>query len=148
MEKMRRARLEATLLRELSVLINRQLKDPRIPPLTVTSVRSAPDGRNALVTVALLRAGVISDDPEALKEYSRDETKEALLALNHAAAFLHREISRSLRIKVVPKFNFKLDRGLENTMTVHDLLKRVASESPAVSATAETGKNSDDDTSV
>ncbi len=130
MEKTRRARLEATLLRELSVLIGRQLRDPRIPPLTVTSVRSAPDGRNALVTVAFLRAGVISDDPEALRDYSREETKEALEALNHAAAYLHREIGRTLRIKVVPKFNFKLDRGLENTMTVHDLLKKVNLETP------------------
>lgn len=116
MNETRKARLSAVIQEELSVQV-RGLKDPRIPGLlTFTRVEVTDDGSQATVYVSFMGA---SDD--------REKVKDAIDGLKSSAGFLRRHLAKVLTIRHIPNLIFKEDRGLENTLRVHELLKQVGS---------------------
>ena len=52
MQETRRARLQAVIQEELSVVVPREVKDPRVPSVTFTQVEVTQDGSQATVFVA------------------------------------------------------------------------------------------------
>ena len=62
MQATRKARLEAVIQEELALRISRELKDPRVPLLTVTSVQVSPDAGQATIFVAILGNGLRRED--------------------------------------------------------------------------------------
>jgi ribosome-binding factor A len=94
---------------ELSDLLLRQVQDPRIRLVSLTSVEITPDMRRALVRVSAL-------GDEAQRE-------DALAALRHARGFLRTELSHRLRTRVTPELVFELDRGAEHSQRISDLLE-------------------------
>ena len=127
MQETRRARLAAVMLEELSTVIPRELKDPRIPSLTITRVEVAPDGSAATVFVMRLGAGFATDaDGKPFdEEANRKEMQGALDGLASASGFLRRHLAKILTIRHIPTLTFKEDRGFENTIRVHELLKKI-----------------------
>lgn len=122
MEKTRRARLESAIREELTTLIPRELKDPRVDSITITGVSVTQDAGMATINVMLF--GTMGDDsPE-----TRERMRLCLDGLNSAAPYLKRLLSRILRIKQTPDLTFKEDRGLANTLRVHELLKQIEDE--------------------
>jgi len=57
MQATRRMRLQAVIQEELSMIVPREVKDPRVPSVTFTAVEVTPDGGQATVFVAILGAG-------------------------------------------------------------------------------------------
>jgi ribosome-binding factor A len=95
--------------RELSHLIQRRLKDPRVRGVTVTEVRTSPDLSHASVYLR-------SDAPVAVEE--------AIEGLESAAGYVRRELGRAMHIRKVPEFRFVADHGLERAERIEELLRR------------------------
>ncbi len=128
MQETRRQRLQAVILEELSTVVPREVKDPRVPSLTFTSVEVTPDGSQATVYVSMLGASQVNtDDPVAAKAAAQ-KMKECIEGLQSASGFLRRHIAKVLTVRHIPTLIFKEDRGFENTIRVHELLKKISSE--------------------
>ena len=102
-------RVSDLLRAELSDLILREIKDPRIRLVSLTGVEVTSDLRRAVVRVSAL-----GDDAQR---------EEAVEALRHARGFLRTELSHRLRTRVTPELIFELDRGAEHSQKISDLLE-------------------------
>lgn len=101
--------------RDLSELIARELKDPRVGMLTLQSVEVTPDYAHAKVYFSLLVG-----DPVATQE-----------ALNQGAGFLRNALFKRLHIHTVPTLHFVYDRTQERAADMNALIaKAVASRGP------------------
>ena len=101
--------------RDLSELIARELKDPRVGMVTLQGVEVTPDYAHAKVFFS-----VLVGDPEATLE-----------ALNQAAGFLRNGLFKRLHIHTVPTLHFVYDRTTERAADMNALIaKAVASRGP------------------
>ena len=100
--------------RDLTELIARELKDPRVGMVTIQAVEVTPDYAHAKVYFSLLVG-----DPA--------ETTEAL---NQAAGFLRNGLFKRLAIHTVPTLHFHFDRTTERAADMNALIAQaVASRS-------------------
>ena len=105
----RRQRQVAELLhKEISLLIQRQARDPRLNSVTVTGVDVTPDLRDARVYVSVLGDG--------------HDVQQAMAGLESAAAFLRRQLGDSLSLRVTPTLTFRLDNSLEQGSRIDQIL--------------------------
>jgi ribosome-binding factor A len=102
-------RLSDLVRAELSELILREIKDPRIKLVSLTGVDVTTDLRRAVVRVSAL-----GDDAQR---------EAAVEALRHARGFLRTELAHRLRTRVTPELVFELDRGAEHSQKISDLLE-------------------------
>jgi ribosome-binding factor A len=133
MDDTRRARLASVIQDELAQFVAREVKDPRIPPVTFTRVEVTQDGSHATIMVAILGG---SQGLEGSRRLTEQETaqrmKECLEGLSSASGFLRRHIATILTVRHIPNLVFKEDRGFENTNRVNELLKKI-SDNPSSS---------------
>jgi ribosome-binding factor A len=100
--------------RDLTELIARELKDPRVGMVTIQAVEVTPDYAHAKVFFS-----VLVGEPQ--------ETQEAL---NQAAGFLRNGLFKRLQIHTVPTLHFLFDRTIERASDMNALIaKAVASRS-------------------
>ncbi|TSE35073.1 30S ribosome-binding factor RbfA [Tepidimonas charontis] len=100
--------------RDLSELIPRELKDPRLGLVTIQAVEVTPDYAHAKVYFS-----VLVGDPQASEE-----------ALNQGAGFLRNALFKRLHIHTVPTLHFVYDRSIERAADMNALIaKAVASRS-------------------
>lgn len=102
-------RLSDVLRAELSELLLRSVKDPRIKLVSLTGIEVSPDLRRAVVKVSALG--------------EEQQRQEAIEALRHARGFLRTELAHRLRTRVTPELVFELDRGAEHSQKISDLLE-------------------------
>ena len=107
----RLARLNEQLKREVSELVLRKVRDPRVGLVTITSVAVAGDLGSARVYVR-------TQDPN-------DELNESLAGLEAAAPFLRRELGRSLHLRRVPELRFQQDHSLDQARRIEEILSDV-----------------------
>lgn len=100
--------------RALSELLRREIKDPRVQDVVVTAVEMSPDLRHAHVRFT---AG---PDPQ--------RQAAALAGLTSAAGYLRGRLGRGLHLRSAPELVFRIDRGVEYSLHIAALLKRVAGE--------------------
>jgi ribosome-binding factor A len=98
----------------LAEIIQEGLKDPRVSPLTVTSVRVSPDLRHA--HVGFLPLGGIGDAAQIEQ------------GLNAAKGYIQRKLSGRIRMKYLPVLTFHLDTTIEQAMAVESLIDDLARE--------------------
>lgn len=108
--KHHRGRVGEALREEIETLVEGELADPRIGPVSVTAVHVADDGRSAEVWV-----NVEGDDSEA------DRSLEGLEA---ARDYIRHELVERLRIRRSPELYFRLDRAEQAKARVEELLDR------------------------
>ncbi len=129
MDEIRINRIRSMMKDELSVLINRELKDPRVPFVTVTQVELTRDAKQATVFVSVLAMNQTHAEPEVIES--------CLKALDNAKGFLRRSLSTLLGLRFVPDLLFREDKGLENTLRVNEILKQLSDEKEAAKKEAE-----------
>ncbi|MBI2845618.1 MAG: 30S ribosome-binding factor RbfA [Chloroflexi bacterium] len=110
----RQERLNELLHQELSELLSRTSKDPRLQGFTVTRVETTADLRQARVYVTFLGTD--------------EEKKGALQALDHARGFLRSQLASRLEMRFVPEVSFHLDPSLERGQRILDLLRGIESQ--------------------
>lgn len=93
------------------MLLLREIKDPRIGFVTVTSTEVSPDLKNVRIYVSVLGS-----------EEARDLTLEALRG---ASGFVQRELFRNLRLKHSPVVSFRLDDSLERGERIERVLRQI-----------------------
>jgi ribosome-binding factor A len=84
--------------RELSELLARELRDPRVGMLTITSVDVSPDLSHAKVFFTLLQKEKLEDTQRGLKR---------------SAGFLRSQLARRLRLYTTPELRFEYDESVE-----------------------------------
>lgn len=104
-------RLESVLQGELSFLIARRLRDPRLGMASVSGVQMSSDLRHARV-----RVSVLGDDEEA--------RLETIATLEHAAPALRHMLTERVELRVAPELHFELDRGAEHSLRIAELLEK------------------------
>jgi len=108
MEGLRIAKVNALLKSEISDIISRKIKDPRVGFATITLVEVSKDLHVAKVFVSV---------------YGDDETKKKTLdGLMSASKFIRNELKNRLRIKIIPEIVFKIDTSMEDAMHIFKLL--------------------------
>ncbi len=95
----------------ISVLIQRELKDPRIGFVTVTDVRVSGDLRYARIFVSVMGT------PE--------EQRDTMAALTSGRGFIRREVAARMSIRFVPEIQFRLDKGAEYSSEINQLLNEL-----------------------
>ena len=120
MDAIRIQRIQSMMKDELSVLINRDLKDPRIPSVSVTKVELTRDAKQATVFISIISIDKTHADPELMES--------CLSGLDRAKGHLKKSISKIMQLRFMPEFVFREDKGLENTLRVHELLKQISEE--------------------
>lgn len=93
-------RINAEVQRELSRIIAREIKDPRISPMTsVVSVTVAPDLKTCKAYIS-----VLGDE---------QEQEDTLAGLTSAHGFIKRELARSVNLRNTPDIRFIMDQSIE-----------------------------------
>ena len=107
-------RVADQIQRDLTEVIARELKDPRVGMVTLQAVEVTPDYAHAKVFFS-----VLVGDPQ--------ETQDAL---NAAAGFLRNHLFKRLHIHTVPTLHFQFDRTTERAADMNALIAQaVASRS-------------------
>ena len=104
-------RVSVLIQRELSDIIQRELKDPRVGFCTVSQVKVSPDLRYADVKVS-----VVGD---------KKQKRNSITGLKSAAGFLRREIVQRIGLRHAPELRFELDDSVDQLMQIDRLLKRI-----------------------
>ena len=97
------------LREELSEIIRREVKDPRIGFMSITEVEVTPDLRTARVFVSVLG--------------SDEERAETLKALRSAARFIRFHLRPRMRMRQIPELEFRDDRSMEHAQRIDRVLK-------------------------
>ncbi|MDF2843935.1 MAG: hypothetical protein K0R00_2361 [Herbinix sp.] len=105
-------RINGEVQKELSILISREIKDPRINPMTsVVHVEVAPDLKTAKVYISVL---------------GDEESKKSTLAgLKSAASFIRGQLAKSLNLRNTPELSFVLDNSIEYGAHMSKLINEV-----------------------
>lgn len=99
------------ILREISNLLLRKVKDPRIKGVTLTDVKMSKDLRNAYVYYSL---------------FGQDEQKkQAQVGFESAKGFIRKEIGERLHLRYVPDIRFRYDMSLEYGQKMERLLEKI-----------------------
>ena len=111
MEGHRAQRISEALREELDELIGYEMSDPRVEGVHVIDVILSPDGKKAVVRLAV-GGGEIRQ-------------KEALSALDHARNYLKSELISRLHMFRVPEMRFGAEGLPENGSRMDFLLRRI-----------------------
>ncbi|OPZ51634.1 MAG: Ribosome-binding factor A [Firmicutes bacterium ADurb.BinA052] len=120
----RNDRVRAAMRQEISNMLQRDLKDPRLGFATVTDVRVSGDLQHVQVYVSIL-----GDD------VSRQQTMEAL---ESARGYVRSEIGRRVQLRLTPEITFAYDDSIERGARLLRLISEVQSEEAAAQRDEET----------
>ncbi len=109
----RTLRVRQLLKEEISLLIQREVKDARIQEVTVSDVEVSRDLKHATVYVQTL-----ADDEQAA---------DVLAGLRSAAGFIRSRLGRELRLRRIPELRFQIDKTHERAARISQLLQEVKS---------------------
>jgi len=113
-KNIRKQKVESQLKREISMIIMRDMKDPRVNRLiTVTGVSLTNDIRIAHVYVS-----VMGDDKDK---------KGAMAGLKSAAGFIRKEIGDRIQLRYIPEIKFELDETMDERAKIDRLLLEIHS---------------------
>ncbi|HEY81950.1 MAG TPA: 30S ribosome-binding factor RbfA [Dehalococcoidia bacterium] len=107
-------RVNNLIRQEISELIQRQVKDPRLSTfVAVTEVVTSSDLRHAKVFVSCIS--------------SQEEKEETLVALAGATRFFRKELAKTLRLRRIPELSFHWDDSIERGDHLMQLIDQVSS---------------------
>ena len=103
------------ILREISNLLLRKVKDPRLKGVTITDVHMSKDLRHAYVYYSLFWEG--------------QQKKQAHEGFESAKGFIRREIGERLQLRYVPEIQFRYDESLDYGQKMERVLAKLDSGS-------------------
>ncbi|MGK0441642.1 MAG: ribosome-binding factor A [Pseudohongiellaceae bacterium] len=115
-EYSRTQRVGDFIKRELSNIIQREVRDPRVGMVSVTDVEVSRDMSHAKVYCT-----VLGKDTE-------QEAEESLEALNKAAGFLRSQIAKANNARTTPKMRFFFDSSVVTGQHLSSLIEKAVAE--------------------
>lgn len=110
----RNRRIAEQMRRNLSEIVRRELKDPRLQFLTITRVDLSGDLSHAKVFFSLLQ-------PDA-------DPGPAAAALDRAAGFVRSQLGRSMHIRQIPELHFIHDTSLSEGARITSLVEEAVEQ--------------------
>ncbi|CAM5788416.1 MULTISPECIES: 30S ribosome-binding factor RbfA [Brevibacillus] len=114
MNKTRMSRVGEEIKKELSIVLQRGLKDPRIGFVTVTDVEVTSDLQLAKVYVSIFG--------------SEEQRRDSLAGLQKAKGYLRTEIGRRVKLRHIPDFVFKLDESIDYGSKIETILREISTD--------------------
>ncbi len=111
MSDVRVRKLQEFIKQEVSQMLMRGMKDPRIGFTTVTDVEVTGDLRQAKIYVSLFG--------------SDKEKADTLQALKHARGHVRSELGKILNLRHVPEIDFNKDTSLDYSMHIESLINEI-----------------------
>jgi ribosome-binding factor A len=108
-------RVNTQIKREISDLIQRQLRDPRLNEfIAVTEVSTSPDLKHAKIFISSMGG--------------QQEEEKVLGALNSASGFLRTNLAKRMKMRFIPELHFTWDNSIEHGDKVLRLLDKIDEE--------------------
>lgn len=114
MGQLRVDKVQELIKQEVSKMILRELKDPRIGFATVTQVAVSGDLRHARIFIS-----VMGNDQQ------KEQTWEGL---KNSLGFIRSELGKRVRLRYTPEINLQLDTSLDHSVKIQELLDKVKKE--------------------
>jgi len=102
-------RLGDLIQREISDILQKRIKDPRIGFCTILRVDVSRDLRHAKVFVSIMG--------------TEDQQKSTLAGLKSATGFIRREIGSRIMLRHTPEIVFRIDRSIDHSIRIAQLIK-------------------------
>lgn len=112
----RTQRVGDQMQRELAVLIQREIKDPRLGLVTITAVEVSRDLSHAKVFVTVMG----KDDPE--------QVRLNLEILSEAAGYLRMLLGKLMKVRSIPQLHFHYDASIRRGAELSALIERAVAE--------------------
>ncbi len=110
----RMARVDEELKRELSNIINYEVKNSNVTGMiSVTKVKTSPDLKYARVSVSIINS---------------KNVKQTLAGLKAASGFIRNRIAEKMNLRVTPELVFELDESLVYGEKIDRILEQVMKE--------------------
>lgn len=103
--------------KDLSVIIQREMKDPRVGMVTLNAVKVSSDLSYADVYFTCMAFG-----PQGEAEEQERIRKEQEKLLNKAAGFMRTHLARGLKLRVIPQLRFHYDAIIDTGARVSQLI--------------------------
>jgi ribosome-binding factor A len=104
-------RLAELLLEDVAELLNREVNDPRIVPVTLTGAAVSKDLKQARIYFSLL---------------DESQNRDAVLSgLRSATAFIRARVAKRLKLRFVPTIEFLYDEASAQAARIEQLLREV-----------------------
>ena len=110
----RSVRVGDLITHEVSLIVEKELRDPRLGFITVTGTEVTPDLRHAKIYVSILG--------------DENRVKENFKVLKKAECYVRHLIGERIRLKFVPEVTFCLDPSLREGAKIDRLLKEIQEE--------------------
>lgn len=105
-------RINGEVMKELSMIIRQEIKDPRIHMLTsVTAAEVAPDLKTCKAYISVLG--------------SEQEKKDTIAGLRSAEGYIRRLLAKNLNLRNTPEIQFRLDESIEYGVNMSKLIDEV-----------------------
>lgn len=104
----RTVRLDEQFREEISKLLMKGLKDPRIGFVTISRVEITNDLSYAKVFISVLG--------------SDREKAASLIGLRNSVGFIRTYLGKALKIRKIPQLSFLLDESLDHAMHIEEIL--------------------------
>ena len=114
MSSLRAEKIGDELKKEISLIINKKTKDPRLQNINITAVKVSDDIGIATVFYTIIGESIIKDNseinPKVLKKFS---------------GMIRSKLSKTMQIRRVPVINFRFDESIEYSENIESLLKNI-----------------------
>lgn len=111
---LRANRVGEQMKKELSEIIGRKIKDPRIGFVTVTDVQVTGDLQQATIFISVLG--------------NEDQMEDTLKGLSKAKGFIRSEIGKRIRLRKTPEIIFEFDESISYGNKIESILKELKDE--------------------
>lgn len=115
-EYSRTQRVGDQMQRELALLIQREIKDPRLGIVTITAVNVARDLGHAKVYITVM--GKNAEDDIAL----------SIEILSNASGYLRSLLGKSMKLRTIPQLHFVYDESIVRGSTMSALIDKALAE--------------------
>lgn len=101
------------LQKEIAIILQREIKDPRLGMVTVSGVELSKDLSYAKVFVTFLN----DDDSEVVSQ--------GLKVLNDATGYIRSLVGKAMKLRIIPELKFVYDQSLIEGMRMSNLVSQV-----------------------
>ncbi|MEK0161164.1 30S ribosome-binding factor RbfA [Pseudoalteromonas piscicida] len=112
-------RVAQQIQKEIAVILQREIKDPRLGMVTVSAVEVSRDLSYAKVFITVLNT---SDE---------DNTKQSAAILNEVTGYIRSLLGKRIRARIMPELKFVIDNSLMEGMRISNLVDSVIREDNA-----------------
>ena len=108
-------RVEELVKEQVALIIQRDVKDPRLDFVTLTAVTVSKDLRYASIYVTI-------------HNESKDHIDSVLEGLQKAAGFIRRELGQRIMLRYLPELHFFYDNTLKTSSRIDEILHQIHDE--------------------